>query len=145
MFLWNQPDDIGELFLVIFVCAIIGAFCGAVPLTVGLLRGHKSMAWMGFGFCVFLGAGCHFVALLPAIVFTIIVAVTEPIEKQRKKKGKDRKRRRRRERADDFLDDEHIRERESRDRRERGRRRREEEDDDDDDDYDDRPRRRRYD
>lgn len=133
----NANGDGEELVFQLVLGLLVGAFCGAVPLVVGLLRGNKSMAWTGFGISILLGVTCSFVALIPAIAFTIIIAVTEPIEK-RKKRGK---KRRRRERADDFLEDGPRRKKyEDDDDRPRRRRRYE---DDDDDDYDDRPRRRR--
>ena len=107
--------------------AVIGVFCGTVPLVIGLIRGHRYLAWTGFGFSIVLGLGCYFAAVVPALIFTIIVAATEPIEKK-KKARLGGSRRRRRERADDFLDE---------DAEKRRRRRREGSDDDD------RPRRRR--
>ena len=130
---------------------LIGAFAGGIPLAVGLMRGHKQMAWSGFGVSILIGVGLGICAIVPAIIFTIIVAVTEPIEAGRKKKGV--RRRRRRERADDLLDDTD----EYNDRQRRRRRAQEEDDEDDpdalrprqrrryrdDDDDDDRPRRRR--
>lgn len=142
MMFWEAHGD-GEQFVIILVVGtLIGALCGAVPLTVGLIRGNKSMAWIGFGTCVLVGIAFLAAALLPAIIFTIIAAVTEPIG-VKKKKGPP-PRRHSRDRADDFLDDDTYHSK---------RRRRSEEDDedddrrsrrryDDDDDYD-RPRRRR--
>jgi hypothetical protein len=140
MFFWKVEDG-DDLAIGLIICVVAGALCGAVPLTVGLMRGNKSMAWAGFGISVFAGVGCLAGALVPAIIFTILVAVMEPMGK-RGRKGKGPRRRRRQDRADDFLDNE-------RDRRRRElqddepRRRRVYDDDDEDDDYDDRPRRRR--
>lgn len=129
----------GEEFLLILIVGLLtGALCGAVPLAVGLLRKNQSMAWIGFGVCVLTGVAFIPGALVPAIVFTIIAAATEPIEKGKKRREP---RRRRRERADDFLDDDFgpKRKREEDDYPRRRRRRYE----DEDDDYDDGPRRRR--
>ena len=140
MFFWRTDGDGGELLLALTVGVLIGAFCGGIPLAVGLIRGHKSMAWTGFAVSVFLGIACTPipVSLLPAIVFAIIIAVTEPIEKKRRKV-----KRRRRVSADDLLDDDYgPRRRRDEDDEERRRRRRRYEDDEDDED-DDRPRRRR--
>jgi hypothetical protein len=139
MFFWRTDGDGGELLLALTVGILIGALCGGIPLTVGLLKGNKSMAWTGFGVSILLGIACTPipVALLPAIVFTIIVAVTEPIGKKKRKV-----KRRRRATADDLLDDDFgPRRRRDDDDEERRRRRRRYEDDD----YDDRPRRRRRD
>lgn len=140
MLFWHAHGDGEEFLLIVIVGTLIGALCGAVPLTVGLLRRNKSMAWLGFGVCVLTGVAFLPGALIPAIVFTIIAAATEPIEKRTKKRRGPR--RRRRERADDFLDDDFgpKRKREVDDDYPRRRRRRFEEDDDED--YD-RPRRRR--
>jgi hypothetical protein len=144
-FFWESGDD-RSLIIGLLVGLLTGAICGAVPLGLGLTRGHQSMAWMAFGFCVFLGVGCFLAALIPAFVFTLIVLLTEPIEKRKKKKGV-RPRRRRRERADDFLErmdadyDRRERQRLKDEEDERPRRRRYE---DEDDEGDDRPRRGRY-
>lgn len=135
MLFWQAHGDGEEFLLIILVGTLIGALCGAVPLTVGLLRRNTSMAWLGFGVCVLTGVAFLAAALLPAIVFTIIAAVTEPIEKGKKRRGP---RRRRRERADDLLDDDFGPKRKRADDddfRQRRRRRYEDEDDD-------RPRRR---
>jgi len=143
MLVWHAHGDGEEFLLILIVGTVIGALCGAVPLTVGLIRGNKSMAWTAFGVCVLIGLALLPAALLPAIVFTIIVAVTEPIEKGRKKRREPR--RRRRERADDLLDDDFgpKRKRDDDDDYRRRRRRRQEEEDED---YDrPRGRRRRYD
>lgn len=141
MYFLNANGDGEELLLAVVLGVLIGAFCGAIPLVVGLIRGNTSMAWTGFGFCVFLGIACSPipVSLLPALVFTIIIGVTEPIEKK-KKRGP--KRRRRIDRADDLLDetDGPKRKRDYDEDDDRPRRRRRYEDDEDD--YD-RPRRRR--
>src|SRR5438874_2448319 len=103
MFLWNAEGDGGDLVIGLLLGILIGGVCGAVPLAVGLIRGHKSMSWTGFGVSMLCGIACapFPVALIPAIIFTIIVAVTQPIEKRKKKRPGPR--RRRRERADDFL------------------------------------------
>ena len=82
MFFWRTNGDGEELLLGLAIGLLTGVLVGAVPLTVGLLKGNKSMAWTGFGVSIFLGLACFPVALLPAIVFTIIIAVTEPIEKK---------------------------------------------------------------
>ena len=142
MFMWDAEGDFGRLLLGVFISLMIGAACGAPALIVGLIRGHKQMGWTGFAVCVLFGLGCWYIALLPAIVFTIIVAVTKPIEKRKKKKGP--KRRRRRQLAEDFLDDQddyHDRQR----RRKRAEEKLEygDEDDEDEDEDDRRPRRRR--
>lgn len=146
MLFWHAHGDGEEFLLIIIVGTLIGALCGAVPLTVGLLRKNKSMAWLGFGVCVLTGVAFLAGALIPAIVFTIIAAATEPIEKRTKKRREPR--RRRRERADDFLDDDFgpKRKREADDDDDYRRRRRRRYDDEDDE-YDARPRgrRRRYD
>jgi hypothetical protein len=146
MLFWKTHGDGEEFLLVLIIGTLIGALCGAVPLTVGLLRRNKSMAWLGFGVCVLVGVAFLAGALIPAIVFTIIAAATEPIEKG---KGKRREpRRRRRERADDFLDDDFGPKRKREDDDDDDfRRRRRRRDEDEDDDYDNRPRsrRRRYD
>jgi hypothetical protein len=144
MLFWQAHGDGEEFLLIIIVGTLIGALCGAVPLTVALLRRNRSMAWLGFGVCVLTGVAFLVAALVPAIVFTIIAAVTEPIEKGKKRRPP---RRRRRERADDFLDDAFG------PKRKRGedddfRRRRRRYEDADEGEYDERPRRRarrRYD
>src|SRR5262249_49683161 len=125
-----DADSGGELLLAIFLGLLIGAFCGGLPLAIGLVRGNKSMAWTGFGVCILAGVACFPMSILISLIFTLIVALIEPMDKKKRKK-----RRRRRERADDFID-EHIEERRRRQREER------EEQEDDDDDDDDRPRRR---
>ena len=138
MFFWNTDGDGEELLIGLVIGILTGLLCGAVPLAVGLLRGNKSMAWTGFGVCVFLGLACFPIAIIPAIIFTIIIAVTEPIG-QKKRKAK----RRRRASADDFLDDDFGPRRRRDDDDDERRRRRRRYEDDEDDDYDDRPRRRR--
>ena len=137
MFFWSSDGDGQELLIGLGIGLLTGLLCGAVPLTVGLLKGNKSMAWTGFGVTVFLGAACFAVAILPALIFTIIIAVTEPIEKKKRKV-----KRRRRATADDLLEDDFgpKRRRDDNDEDRRRRRRRYEDDEDDDDD---RPRRRR--
>src|SRR5262245_49820122 len=142
MFWWDSGGDGGMMIIGLVISLFAGALCGAVPLTVGLLRGHRQMAWIAFGFCCLIGVACPVLPLIVATVFTIIVAVSEPIEKSRKKRRG--RKRRRRERADDFLDDDFGPKRRRRgdddDDDNRPRRRRQYEDDDDD--YDDRRRRR---
>jgi hypothetical protein len=139
MFFWQAHGDGEEFLLILLVGTLIGGLCGAVPLTVGLLRRNKSMAWLGFGVCVLTGVAFLAAALLPAIVFTIIAAVTEPIEKGKKRRGR---RRRRRERADDLLDDDFGPKRKRTDDDDFRRRRRRRYEDEYEDEYDDRPRRR---
>src|SRR5579885_3047504 len=95
MLLHNKRGDGEEMLLIFVIGLFMGAFCGAIPLVVGLLRGNKSMAWIGFGVSILVGIAYWYVALLPAIAFTIIAAVTEPIEKGRKRKGQSPRRRRR--------------------------------------------------
>jgi len=92
-FFWDQEDG-GNLVLALSIGVLTGILCGALPLAIGLIRGHRSMAWTGFGFCVLLGAGCFVVALIPSIVFTLIVALSQPIERRRGKKRLPRCRRR---------------------------------------------------
>jgi hypothetical protein len=91
-FFWDRDDGEG-LVLALSIGLLTGTLCGALPLTIGLIRGHRSMAWTGFGFCVLLGAGCFVVAMIPSIVFTLIVALSQPIERQRRKKRPPRRRR----------------------------------------------------
>src|SRR5438093_1430296 len=126
MFWFMDADSGGEMALGIILGLLIGGVCGGVPLAIGLIRGNRSMGWTGFGVCVLAGVGCFPMAIFISLIFTLIVALIEPMDKRKRKK-----RRRRRERADDFID-EHIEERRRRQREER-----EEQEDDDD-----RPRRR---
>lgn len=139
---WEVDTEGAALFWRLLLGVLIGAFCGGIPLAVGLIRGHKSMAWTSFGVCIVLGPFCTFCNLVPAIIFTVIMAVTEPIERRKKKRKKGVKKRR--ERADDFLDDDPAEERRRRTRGDDDRPRRRRRDEDDDyDDEDDRPSRRR--
>src|SRR5262245_11468012 len=147
MFWFMDADSGGEVLLAIFLGLLIGAFCGGLPLAIGLIRGNRSMAWTGFGVCTGAGVACFPMSILISLIFTLIVALIEPMDKKKRKK-----RRRRRERADDFID-EHIEERRRRQREERE----EQEDDDrprrrgrkydvvdeDDEEEEERPRRRR--
>jgi hypothetical protein len=145
MFFVTTKGDGEDLLMYLLIGILMGALCGGIPLAVGLIRGNKSMAWTGFGVSILLGLACSPfpVALLPAIIFTIIVAITEPIEKRKKRRGPKRTRR---DRADDFLDDDFgPKRRRDADAAGDRRRRRRYEDEDEEDDYDDRPRRRRRD
>lgn len=63
-----------------------GALCGAGTLAVGLTRGHRTLGWTGFGFCILVGFGCFLLALLPAGALIAIMLLTEPIEKTRRRK-----------------------------------------------------------
>lgn len=129
-------DDGLDLVFGVLIWGALGAFFGAIPLTVGLLRGHRQMAWLGFALCVFVGIAFCFAAIVPAIIFTLVVALSEPIEKGRKKKNPKKKPSRRSGSYNVVRDDDDEEDYDERPSRRRSRR-------DDEDDEDDRPRRRR--
>ena len=105
MFFWGV-DNLG---LGLLLGVLIGPITGAIPLTVGLIRGHWQMGWIGFGVSVAAGLLCFPLAVLPAIGFTILVAVIEPPRaRPRTKRRPPPPVRRRRERADDFLDNDYY-------------------------------------
>jgi len=145
MFFFMEADSSGAIVLVLFLGLLVGGLCGGVPLTIGLVRGNKSMAWTGFAACLLTGAGCFPIAVIMSLIFTAIVGLTQPIDAKKRKK-----RRRRRERADDFLEEDHDEHQRRRDRygdedQDEDRPRRRSRDYEVVDEEDDRPRRRRVD
>ena len=105
MFFWGVEDPALRLVL----CVLIGGVTGAIPLTVGLIRGNWLLAGIGFGVTLAVAFLFFPAAVLPAIGFTVLVAVIDPPKaRPRKKRRPPPPVRRRRERADDFLDNDYY-------------------------------------
>jgi Zn-dependent protease with chaperone function len=63
-----------DLGAAIAIGSAMGLVCGLVPLTFGLTRDEKGLAWGGFGACVLAGAMLGLLLAIPmAIVFTVLI------------------------------------------------------------------------
>jgi hypothetical protein len=87
----------GEDLTVLVVRLSVGLLCGLLPLLVGLVRGHKALAWAGLFCCGVSGAAAGlFMAVPVALLFAVIAGrplpepepVSAPVKEKEKEKEK---------------------------------------------------------
>src|SRR5262245_5168183 len=86
MFWFMREGDPDWMLMGAFLSLMTGLLCGGGTLAVGLVRGHRSLGWTGFGVSILVGLGCFLVGVVPAAGFIAIMLLTEPIEKSRRRK-----------------------------------------------------------